>query len=77
MNICCKQNNEATEYYFVNTFRVNEFTQLLKIPENQNQNILNLAFEAGFNSKSSFNAAFRKKTGVSPRQYRQSLSLNK
>jgi AraC-like DNA-binding protein len=33
--------------------------------------VLDLAFEAGFQSKSTFNTAFRKATGTTPRELRQ------
>ncbi|MEM1145153.1 MAG: helix-turn-helix domain-containing protein [Pseudomonadota bacterium] len=33
-----------------------------------------LAFESGFSSKSTFNAAFKKSVGVPPGDYRRSLT---
>ena len=51
---------------FINSYRVEEFKQLLAMPDNQNYTLLSLAFEAGFNSKSSFNAIFKKITGLTP-----------
>lgn len=54
---------------FVNEFRVNEFIQAAKLPENKNYNILGLAFDAGFNSKSSFNQIFKKQTGKTPSEF--------
>ena len=46
-------------YDFVNSYRVDEFIALAKKDTNKNFNLLGLAFEAGFNSKSSFNNACR------------------
>jgi AraC-like DNA-binding protein len=54
---------------FLNEFRVNEFIQKMESGEAKNRTFLYLAHEAGFNSKSTFNLAFRKATGLSPREY--------
>ena len=54
---------------FINTFRVNEFIRLVKIPENKQFTLIALAYECGFNSKSSFNRYFKKHTGKTPSQY--------
>ncbi|WP_461589203.1 helix-turn-helix domain-containing protein [Winogradskyella sp.] len=51
---------------FVNTYRIEELKILLKNPKNDNYTLLSLAFEAGFNSKASFNRAVKKLTGKSP-----------
>lgn len=55
---------------FVNGWRVKEAEQRLK---NEAENILQISEEVGFNSRSTFNAAFKKSTGLSPSAYRQSL----
>jgi AraC-like DNA-binding protein len=52
---------------FINTYRVEEFLQ--KASENKNFNLLAIALESGFNSKSSFNTIFKKQKGVSPSQF--------
>ena len=52
---------------FVNTRRVIEACRLLD--ESPNSNLLELAMNVGFNSKSSFNRAFRKQTGKTPSEY--------
>jgi len=51
---------------FINTYRIKELKTLLKDPKNNNYTLLSLAFEAGFNSKASFNRAVKKLTGKSP-----------
>ncbi len=65
---------EGTSFYdFVNTFRVEEFKNLVKIPENKQFTLMGLAYDCGFNSKSSFNRYFKKHTGITPSQYTKSL----
>lgn len=54
---------------FLNEFRVNEFIRKMNTGGAQNRTFLYLAHEAGFNSKSTFNLAFKKVTGLSPREY--------
>jgi len=56
-------------YDFVNNYRLEEFKRLIAIPKNQHLTLLSLAYECGFNSKSSFNRYFKKKTGQTPSQY--------
>ncbi len=56
-------------YDFVNHYRLEEFKQLLSNPKNRNLTLLSLAFDCGFNSKSSFNRYFKKATGQTPSEY--------
>lgn len=58
---------------YVNNYRVEEFKMLAELPENENIKILNLAFDAGFSSKTSFNIAFKKFTGITPSQYTKEI----
>lgn len=62
----CDRNNF---YDFVNRYRVREFISLATSPDNKHISLLGLAFDAGFNSKSSFNQVFKKTTGTTPREY--------
>ncbi|TGK12335.1 AraC family transcriptional regulator [Leptospira fletcheri] len=55
-------------YNYINRFRIDEAVGLLS--ENSNQDILSICYFVGFNSKSSFNDAFRKITGKTPSQLR-------
>jgi len=64
-------------YDYINHQRIEEFKQLIKIPENQKFTLLALALECGFNSKTSFNRNFKKVTSISPAEYvkQQSITL--
>ena len=56
-------------YDFVNTYRIEEFKYLVTDPKNKNFSLLALAYDSGFNSKSSFNQVFKKQTGLTPSQF--------
>lgn len=52
---------------YVNELRFEELQKLLLDPKNEKYTLLSLAFEAGFNSKASFNRTVKKITGKSPK----------
>lgn len=60
-------------YDFVNTYRIENAMEILKDPSKSKVTILEILYEVGFNSKSSFNTAFKKHTGNTPTEYRKSL----
>jgi len=64
INECCDMNFSD----FVNSFRVREVIRLIETGT-ENRTILDISLDAGFNSKSTFNHAFKKHTGKSPRDY--------
>ncbi|RHX93304.1 AraC family transcriptional regulator [Leptospira yasudae] len=57
---------------FVNDYRVSEACSLLTAEPDKS--ILDIAYSVGFRTKSSFNRAFQKHTGVTPSEYRSSKS---
>jgi AraC-like DNA-binding protein len=59
---------------YLNNFRVEEFKNLLKQPIYQKYSILALGMEVGFNSKATFNAAFKKFTQQTPSEYKAALT---
>ncbi|EKR74708.1 DNA-binding helix-turn-helix protein [Leptospira noguchii str. 2006001870] len=59
---------------FLQFHRINEVKNMMRIK--LNYNLLNIAFECGFNSASSFHRACVKFTGKSPRDLRQELLSN-
>jgi AraC-like DNA-binding protein len=54
---------------FVNEYRVQEVKTRLSDPEHKHYTLLSIAYDSGFNSKSSFNSTFKKITGFTPSQY--------
>jgi AraC-like DNA-binding protein len=56
---------------FVNYYRIKEAKAKLSDPKNAHFSILAIAYDAGFNSKSVFNTAFKKHTGMTPSRFRE------
>lgn len=59
-------------YEFINDYRI-DFVRK-RLADDSGQTILDIAFEAGFTSKSTFNAVFKQFTGETPSQYRRGLN---
>jgi AraC-like DNA-binding protein len=57
-------------YDLINGYRIEEAKRLLLDPVNSNYTILSVGFEAGFNSKTTFNTVFKKFTGHTPTEFR-------
>lgn len=63
-------------YDYINRHRIEEFKRIAVLQENQKFTFLSLAFECGFNSKTSFNRNFKKYTDCSPREFLKSQNIN-
>ena len=63
-------------YGVVNEFRVRESMRLLEDPEVEKFKMESIAEMAGFQSKSTFYACFRKYTGMTPTEYRTNIPEN-
>ena len=59
-------------YEFINEYRINEVKSLLIDPEYSHYSMLGIAFECGFNSKSTFNSVFKQFTGKTPSEFKKS-----
>lgn len=58
-------------YDYINQYRVEEAKQLLADPSRGNHKIASIAYDAGFNSISTFNDVFKKLAGSTPSQFRK------
>jgi AraC-like DNA-binding protein len=58
-------------FLFVNSYRVEKAKELLLTWEKTNLSILGVAYESGFNSKTSFNTTFKKITGQTPSEFKK------
>ncbi len=56
-------------YTFINSFRIEEFKELLDSPKGGQLSILGLAKEVGFSSKSTFYSAFKTLVGMTPTEF--------
>jgi len=58
---------------FINEFRVREIARKMADPANDPMTLLGIAYESGFNSKTTFNRVFKEMTGRTPVEYKNSL----
>lgn len=63
-------------YDYINRQRIEEFKRTVVLQENQKYTILSLAFECGFNSKTSFNRNFKKYMNCSPTEFLRGQSIH-
>ena len=61
---------EANFHDFVNGYRVREAQARLRSSEHAHLSVLAVGLDSGFTSKSSFNAVFKRLTGMTPSEYR-------
>lgn len=65
-------NHQMNQHFFdfINEFRIQKSMQLLKDPSKKKLTVLEILYEVGFNTKSSFNTAFKKHTNQTPTEFR-------
>ncbi len=64
-------------FFLVNSYRTEELMVALDDSAQSHRGVLELALEAGFNSKSTLNSFFKRYTGVTPTEFRFSKSAGK
>jgi len=60
-------------YAYINDLRVKKFMEMVVDPKYKDYTFLAIAFECGFNSKSTFNSVFKRITSFTPSEYLHSL----
>lgn len=60
-------------YEFINEYRINEAIKMLSDPGQKGKSMLDILFEVGFNSKSTFYTIFKQSTGMTPYAYKKKL----
>lgn len=60
-------------FELINKFRIEEAINLLLEDKNGNLNIIDIAYEVGYNNKVTFNKAFKKSTSLTPTQFIESI----
>ena len=58
---------------FINEFRIREIARKMRDPAYDRLTLLGIAYESGFNSKTTFNRVFKQMTGQTPVEYKNSL----
>jgi AraC-like DNA-binding protein len=58
-------------FEFINRYRIGEAKALLMDPADKKMTVLEVLYQVGFNSKSSFNTLFKKQTGVTPSEFKK------
>ena len=57
---------------YLNTIRIGHVCKLLA---DSDENVVNIAYECGFNNLANFNRQFKRLKGMSPSEYRRTLTL--
>jgi AraC-like DNA-binding protein len=65
------ENYKKNFFTFINEYRVREVIERFSDQKFDHYTILAIAFDAGFNSKSTFNTIFKSQIGITPSKYRE------
>jgi AraC-like DNA-binding protein len=78
VSVISKTINQGFQMNFndcINSYRIEAVKNSLALGEHKKTTLLGIAYDCGFNSKATFNRAFKKHTGKTPKEYIETLSL--
>jgi AraC-like DNA-binding protein len=64
---------KTTFFELINSYRLDEFLNLINSEEHKNMSIIGIAYESGFKSKSTFFKVFKETIGQSPKEYLKNI----
>jgi AraC-like DNA-binding protein len=70
LSVLINQKMDQHFFDFVNEYRIQKAMNILKDKSKNDLTVLEILYEVGFNSKSSFNTSFKKYTNLTPTAYR-------
>lgn len=60
-------------YDLINDYRIREARDIMKTSTDSKLTVLEVLYQVGFNSKSSFNTQFKRKSGMTPTEFKRTL----
>ena len=76
LSIAINHNLNKHFFDFVNEYRIKKAMEIFKNTNDDKLTVLEVLYEVGFNSKSSFNTAFKKFTGTTPSEFKRKASIS-
>ncbi len=64
-----KKGTDLNFNQYINSFRVEAFKEKVKEGQNKSHTLTSIAYECGFNSKSTFNRVFKLNCGITPSEF--------
>jgi AraC-like DNA-binding protein len=64
-------------FEYINMLRIDEAKEMLHSSQAANLNIIEIAYQVGYNTKNTFNAAFKRIVGMTPTEYRFKINESK
>jgi len=71
------QHYHVNYFEYINLMRIEEAKQLLLVSDKKSMNIIEIAYTVGYNTKNTFNTAFRRIVGITPSEYRSQNQIRK
>lgn len=68
-----KQKFNMNFFNFINSYRIDMFNEKILNLKNDNFTYIAIAMDCGFNSKTSFNRAYKQKIGLTPSEYKKNI----